>query len=482
MELARRVARNIAYRTLAQIVANVSGLFATIYLARVLKPEMFGVYSLAISIAMIAISVANLGIDGSISRYVAYFYSKSDIGQLRSYFWYFLKIKLYMVIPVCAALVLLSDQISTLFGNPELKLPIIVASFFVFSTTLSRSLNAFFSGLQKFEYVFIRQVIYEASRWVFIFLLVPLLLASGAVLSNAIGRLVAFVTLLFFVVRSHRDYVFGSTSKVDKDARTFAGYMSVSQLGARIYSYIDILMVGAILSTTDAGYYRAAQNLIFIAAGVIAMSEIFLPLFAQLDGKDLENAFKRITRYTSVMSFPLTAAGIYFSEEIIRVIYGKDYLAASIPFSLLSIALLFMAYNYLITMLNAKGRPEISAKIILLSILLNILLNYVLIMKIWISGAAIATVISRMFTIFTASYFIFRIFSLKVDPMSIVKPFFCAAIMLAFLYLLPRPINLIAGILELAAGFLVYLILIFAINGLGKDDLKYFASLLGLKS
>jgi O-antigen/teichoic acid export membrane protein len=482
VELARRVAKNIMYRTLAQIVANVSGLLVTIYLARVLKPEMFGVYSLAISIAMIAISVANLGIDGSISRYVAYFYSKGDIGQLRSYFWYFLKIKLYMVIPVCAALVLLSGHISTLFGNPELKLPIVFASFFVFSTTLSRSLNAFFSGLQKFEYVFIRQTVYEVSRWVFIFLLVAPLLASGAVLSNAIGRLVAFTVLLFFVLGSYRNYVFGSTSKVDKDARAFAGYMSVSQLGARIYSYIDILMVGMLLSTTDAGYYRAAQNLIFIAAGMIAMSEVFLPLFSQLDGKDLENAFKRITRYTSVMSFPLTAAGIYFSAEIMSAIYGRDYLAASIPFSILSVALLLMAYNYLTAMLNAKGRPEISAKIILLSILLNILLNYVLITKIGIGGAAIATVISRAFTIFTTSYFIFQIFSLKIDPTSIVKPFFCATTMLAFLYLLPHPVNIITGILELTAGFVVYLILIFAIKGLEKDDLRYFASLLGLKS
>lgn len=474
MELAKRVARNIVYRTAAQVVANISGLFVAIYLARVLKPEMFGVYSLAISIAMIAITIANLGIDGAISRYIAYTKSKGDIKALRGYFRFFLKLKLILILPVCFCLIILSDPISKIFNSPELRMPVVFASLLVLFTTLSRSLNAFFTGLQKFEYVFLRQSVYEVSRWAFIFLLVGSLLASGAILANALGRVVAFLLLLFVLVKSYRHYILGNASKIGREAAIFAGYMSVAQLGAIIYSYIDILMIGVLLSTVDVGYYRAASNLIFVAASMIAMSDIFLPLFTQLEGKDLENAFRRISRYTSVLSLPIAITGYYFASEIISVIYGKEYLSASMPFSILSFALVPMAYGYIISILPAKGKVEYNAYIIIASIFFNLVLNYILILKLGIAGAAIATLLSRIFTLIIAYHFTHTLFSLRLDINTLLKPASCSLVMFCVFYFLPQPSNLLIGILELLVGIAIYFSLLFAVRGLRKEDVDYF--------
>ncbi len=62
-------------------------LFVTIYLARLLKPEMFWILHLPSLSGMVVIAVANMGIDGTTSRiHCAIFYSRDDFERLRGIF------------------------------------------------------------------------------------------------------------------------------------------------------------------------------------------------------------------------------------------------------------------------------------------------------------------------------------------------------------------------------------------------------------
>jgi len=60
--LARIVFRNTVYKTLSVLTANLVGLFVTIYVARALKPELFGIYSLALSVTFLLLTFTDLGI------------------------------------------------------------------------------------------------------------------------------------------------------------------------------------------------------------------------------------------------------------------------------------------------------------------------------------------------------------------------------------------------------------------------------------
>lgn len=154
MDVAKRVARNAVYRTGALIVGNASGLLLAVILARLLKPEHFGVYSLTLSIVMLASALANLGIDGAVIRYVAYHAGRQDLKKLRGNFRYFLKIKVILAATISGLMILLSEPIAGLFQNPSLVIPLMLSGFIVIFVSLTGILNGFFAGMQEFKFVF----------------------------------------------------------------------------------------------------------------------------------------------------------------------------------------------------------------------------------------------------------------------------------------------------------------------------------------
>ncbi|MEM2070925.1 MAG: oligosaccharide flippase family protein, partial [Archaeoglobaceae archaeon] len=67
--LAKQVFRNFIYNASSLLIGNLSGLIVSIYLAKTLKPELFGIYSLVLSIAYLVLSLTDLGINAATTRY-----------------------------------------------------------------------------------------------------------------------------------------------------------------------------------------------------------------------------------------------------------------------------------------------------------------------------------------------------------------------------------------------------------------------------
>ena len=63
--------KNTVYNTLANITGRLGGLLATILIARILLPELFGVYSLVLSIILLAVTAIDSGINGTQVKYVS---------------------------------------------------------------------------------------------------------------------------------------------------------------------------------------------------------------------------------------------------------------------------------------------------------------------------------------------------------------------------------------------------------------------------
>ncbi|MEM0315894.1 MAG: oligosaccharide flippase family protein, partial [Archaeoglobaceae archaeon] len=76
--LARTVMKNVIYNSSSLLIANLTGLIVVIFLARTLKPELFGIYTLSLSIIYIFSIFADLGINSAITRYIADAVAKND--------------------------------------------------------------------------------------------------------------------------------------------------------------------------------------------------------------------------------------------------------------------------------------------------------------------------------------------------------------------------------------------------------------------
>lgn len=465
------------YRTASLIVGNLSGLFLTVILARILKPEQFGIYSLTLSICSLALAFADLGIDGAVVRYTAYHIGKGNLEKVRGHFRYFLKIKFILAFVVSAMLILFSRTFASFFGDGKLTLPFVFAGLVVLSASFTDLLNAFFVGLQEFKYSLLRQICYEFSRWVLILPLSILFLAPGAVAGYSLAHLIAGIVLFIVLLRRYNNLVFGRAESVDEKVLSYIGLVTIAGLSGIIYANIDSIMIGYLLTPTDVGYYKAAYTIVFAIAGLLSIGNVFLPIFTQLEGKNLNLVLNRLAKYTSVVIFPLVFILLYFSEEIIRVIYGAEYLNATSAMFLLSFVLIPSAFGYLGLVFLAKELPQYPAYIKILSMILNVILNYFLILAMGIKGAALATVISRFFSEISIIILLHKILKLNVSFNTALKTFIAALIMFSALCLMPEPNSIFLGVAELCIAGVVYLLIVFSTGILNIDDIRYFSKL-----
>ncbi len=153
MEVARKIAKNTFYNFTTLLVGNLSGLFLAILLARILKPENFGIYSLALVIANLSIALSTLGIDNAVVRYISFYHGRNDVNALRSHFKHFLKVKMVATVIVATSLILLSGILASIFGDERLRMPFILAGAVVFLASISNLFASFSRGLQRFDLV-----------------------------------------------------------------------------------------------------------------------------------------------------------------------------------------------------------------------------------------------------------------------------------------------------------------------------------------
>jgi O-antigen/teichoic acid export membrane protein len=478
MDVARKVARNTLYNASALLIGNISGLFLTILLARILMPENFGIYSLALSIAMLAIAFSNLGIDGAVVRYTA-FYTGKDLKKVRGHLHYFFKIKIFLTLTVSAILIFSSRELASFFRDEELTLPFMIAGGIVFFASLANFFNSFFIGLQEFRYYFLKQIIYELSRWIFALPLALLFFASGALAGHSIAFFMVFLFLFFMAILRYGKLVRGERSEPDRASRKFIGFMTVAGISGIIYTYVDSVMIGYFLGATQVGFYRAGYVIVFALIGLVSsLSNVLFPTFTRMNDEEIEMALGRLIRYTSLIAFPFSMIIFYLSKEIILVVYGSEYLDAVPAMTILAFFLIPGAFNYLVVIFNAKERADVTAYMITASMVLNVFLNYVLILSMGIAGAALATLLSRFFLLVGVVILLSRLFEIKPDFKISVKPLLSSTVMLLILLYLPPPRSLMMGLFEVLFAGCIYLSVAILLGSLRKADIEYFINII----
>jgi len=473
----KKVVKNTAYRTAAQVIGNTSGILIAAILARFLGPHQFGIYSLTISIVLLLIAIANPGIIASSVRYISYYDGKNDITKLRSHYRYFIKIEFVLSILISTFLLVTSNYLAKIFHEPTLTNALVFGSLAVFFGAMVGILNSLFMGLQEFKYVFLKQTSYEFFRWLLVIPLSTAFLATGAIAGVAGAYFLTFILLTYIIFTKFKNYLFGETCRVSSRVNAFIGYMTLASISAIVFSYIDILMIGYLLNSTYVGYYRAACTIVFAIIGFLSIFDVLLPAFSQLSGENLATAVNLVSKYTTLIAFPTAAILLYLSKEIVLVIYGQKYTPSTEVLEILSLLLIPSAFNYVGIVFMSQELAEYPAILASIAMFLNAILNYILINVQGVVGAAVATFISRCFVAIASLYLLKRVFYISIDYNTIYKSVIGTSIMLACLFIMPTPKRLLTGLIETIVACTIYMIVMLAIRGITIDDINYIKKL-----
>jgi len=478
VELARKVLKNSFFSTSSSLIRGVGGFLFSVVLARILTPEQFGIYALAISTCFLILQL-DPGTGYTATRYIAYAAGKKDEKLVRGYFRFLFKLRLIFGVLFAISLAIAAKPLAyQIFKKPEMFIPLEILSLFLFFFFLTDFIDCCSQAFQNFKYPAMRHAIHEFLKFS---ITIPLafLFFNGIFIGITIASILTF-TIIFLLFRSRYNVFGGKIKEIEaKRVLRFMGFVSIGGISGVVFSYVDMIMLGIFLPAEYAGYYKAATNIVFGIAGLTGIAGVLFPVFTQLESKSLEDAFRKVFRYASILSFPLAVIIAYFSTQIVGVIYGAKYLQASLPLLILSPIIVFNATNFFGILFGAKEKPEYGTAISIASMVMNVMLNYILILKFGMIGAAIATITSRFFNIAVLGILSSKILKISIGIDSIYKPLFASMVMLLFLYFFPHPTTLFIGILELCFAVAVYFAVLFLTGGIGGEDLRYAKMVVG---
>ena len=172
--------------------------------------------------------------------------------------------------------------------------------------------------------------------------------------------------------------------------------MAFSQFVFRLNAWMDILMLGWLASDTDVGIYRIAVSLAMICSLPIhAIITIFNPIIVELvnqnDYQKLNGLLKLVTKWLLLFNLPVLMS-FYLIPDVILMFFDEAYAPSRYPLEILVMGqLVWSACSIAMRLIPMSGYAMLNLINGIVAGMVNIGLNYVLIPKYGSIGAAIAT-------------------------------------------------------------------------------------------
>jgi len=417
--------KNSAYQLTTLIASKIGSIIFTIILARLLLPELFGLYGLALSTILLFASFADLGIGSTILAFISKHIGDKDQKKTKAYFSKIFSMKILLIALSSLALLISAGFIANSYYAKPIALALIMGVFYILFSQFSYFFESLFQAVNDFRPVFIKEVIFQLIRLILlpVIILYFLYLDSSwfiavVLLSISFSYLVPFI-YLFVMSRKKLSFLKeqgGTLSKKEnKEIRSFLIPLSTVALSGILFGYVDMILLGHYVASEFLGFYNAALNLAGSLFAIIAFSSAALfPIFGRLKGKQLERGFRKSRRMVLLISI-LAGIIIYFTASwAIKLIYGAEYgpaigILKIFSFLWISFPLIALYQSYYVS----QGDTKSFSKIIIFSTILNIILSFILITSFLkyggyysILGAALAAGISKL--VFLVLLVIFR--------------------------------------------------------------------------
>lgn len=486
--------KNSFYNILGTIIAKTGSLVFTIILARLLLPELFGIYNLVLSLAMIAITFTDLGISRALVRYTSEALGKGQRTKARGYIRYLFKARISLVIIVIFLIIIFGKFISNnIFDKPEVFLPLLFSGFYIFMRSFEGLIRNIFVITKELQKTTFMQTTLQIFRIIFTILAILIIsderfVVSGIFVALSIAVFFSVITGLFFL-KKDKDLLIGSKYS-EKDSKekvetgriwNYIGLASVVSISLAFFGSIDTLILGSFVAAEYIGFYRAALGLVVTIAGLFSFGAVFLPIFTQSKQKQIQDGFNEAFRYLVLITIPSVFGVLVVAKYFIFAVYGSEYIIATIPLYALAFLIMITPFIALYSSLfEAKERIGILSKFVVISLLLNIILDFIFILyllnfsqELAILGAGIATVISRGFYLLAIQTKAKTSLGIKTPFRVIIKPIISAVLMtlvlITFSYFIDM--NLFYGIVEIIIGIIIYFSCLFLLKGINKQDI-----------
>ncbi|MCD6514219.1 MAG: flippase [Candidatus Odinarchaeota archaeon] len=462
-------------------------------IARYYSVSQYGVYSLTLTMLSFAITFAGLGVSEVLPRQIPYYREKypEKVPSL-----IFIGIFIPMSGATIATLLLIisSDAIAHVFGDPNLSHPITIIALAIPFQTLFTILVAITRGFGRVrERVFFGSIISPFS-FLALILLGLFFRLSYTYLFVAYVISVAFTSIIFLIEIKRKGILKLKPSiETNEMKRLLLFSLPLLILGMLGYLmiYTDTLMIGYFKSSKVVGLYNAATPfarmvLIFLTSAGFIYVPLASTLYAQNKINDMRRIYQILTKWVFFLTLPLFSIFFLFPEGVISFTFGEKYTQAAPALAILSVAFMFYPLLGLSGLsLIVIGKTKLIMYSETCSSIFNVALNVILIPKFGILGASVATAISCFVTNNLRLYWLYRETSIHPFNVNYLKTLGIAFSLLLLIKLLPLNITSIQIAIPVLASFLaIYFLLILFSKSIDTEDVALLLTVekkLGLK-
>jgi O-antigen/teichoic acid export membrane protein len=386
--------RNVSITLATRIALVLVGLATSVIMARALGPEGKGLFSLAILSSGIIFIVINLGV-GAASGFMLG-RRKASLETLAGN-WLSLSV-LIGGAALALSLLLVGDLAPRLIPSVPLW-AIVLALFALPFLILVYNFQMLFRANNDFRNFNLIEILQPVS---FLVVFAPwAVAASGSLLkpsivcylvSNAVAGLGAVLLMGRFVKLAFR-----LNAPVVEQTLRFGVQHNLGNVLDFLNFRFDMLLVNYFLDPTYVGYYSisvlVAEKLWYLPN---VLSAVLHPRVAHAaeDG-DANRDTTRVSRTTVLIIAAGCVVILLLGRPIVRLLFSNRFLPAVTPLFLLLPGIFMISLSKILTSdLTARGYPRANMWAGLVAVVSNVILNVILIPRMAISGAAIASTVS----------------------------------------------------------------------------------------
>jgi O-antigen/teichoic acid export membrane protein len=443
-------------------------LIAVGLIARYLKVERFGDYAFILAVCTIFMVITDMGIHRISIREMS-----RDLAKANDIFWAssFIKTLLSVITFIGIAL-----TINIMSNDKEVIHATYICAIAVIVFFLGDAFLANYISFERMGYAALSHFVEGTTYLLFVVLFIWM--NSGlsgifwALLFSYIAR------ICFGIIVTHTNFFklrFSLNPSLSRYLVKEGFPIGVNRILQKASVRIDTILIKLMRSRAEVGIYHGPYRIILTLVLIPqSITEALFPMISRLaaESKDsLSRALEKSFKFMLVMIIPLMMIMISFSNIIIRLVLGENFIQAVPVLQVFSIVWGIMFFNELFTkFLNASNKQVLAAKAMAICLAVNVILDVILIYLFGYFGAVIATLLAETSLSIAAYLFISKTMGTISWKKVLPKPLLAAlpmAVAVSFLYR-------ISPFLATPVGLGVFLLGLFVLKAFEPDEIEMF--------
>jgi O-antigen/teichoic acid export membrane protein len=382
-----------------KLFLSLARLVTLILLARLLSAGQYGLYSVALSVANIAVALAILGLDTALVRYIAIANSRKDEAGLWGSLQVGIGLSILLSVFTGICLFALAYPIATqVFDQPELVPLLQLVSVIVPVLVLSDVLAGATRGFKKMHYMVMAQhIVQPLIRLLLIILLsVTGVNAMWAIITFGLADGLASILLLYFL---NKHFSLQRPLRVSRgDIRQILGFslpLWFAELMVTFRGNIQTILLGSLSSIVNVGIFGVVNQINLVGQMLYtSVTSAARPMIAELHDRgeqdQLGHLYQTTTNWVMMVNLPVFLIMVLYPTPILSL-FGKSFIVGSNALVILALAnLVNIGTGMCGAILEMTGYTKLKLLNTLIRVASSISINFALIPKLGLIGAAIA--------------------------------------------------------------------------------------------